>query len=184
MHRHVNKEDKYEAISFKEFIRRVLRERKPIEELESAISTYRSTLERLRTDINEFVEKELKNLTDIVNKVTEVPEELSANIKKLQNQQYAGLKGLEMDFLWKNSGDSQEIHRMQVETADFIKIKEEELKAISEHFENLNKMEIDKIEDVAESPKNTIDATKPPPNKAKSPSPSPAPAPAKPATKK
>jgi BRCT domain type II-containing protein len=72
---------------------------------------------------------------------------------------------------------------MQVETADFIKIKEEELKAISEHFENLNKMEIDKIEDVTESPKNTIDATKPPQTKAKSPSPSPAPAPAKPTKK-
>ena len=48
---------------------------------------------------------------------------------------------------------------MQHETADFIKIKEEELKAISEHFENLNKMDIDRIEETIQtnSQKNTID---------------------------
>jgi len=52
VHRHENKADKYIAISFKEFIRRVLKEKKPIEELEGAVSTYRETLERLREDIN------------------------------------------------------------------------------------------------------------------------------------
>lgn len=35
---------------------------------------------------------------------------------------------------------------MQAEMADFIRIKDEELKAISEHFENLNKMQLDKID--------------------------------------
>jgi hypothetical protein len=33
MHRHTNKADKLEAIGFKEFVRRVLKEKKPIEEL-------------------------------------------------------------------------------------------------------------------------------------------------------
>lgn len=40
------------AISFKEFIRRVLKEKKPIQELEVAVNTYKDTLERLRSDIN------------------------------------------------------------------------------------------------------------------------------------
>jgi hypothetical protein len=40
----------------------VLKEKKPIEELESAVCTYRDTLERLRKDINLFVERELKSL--------------------------------------------------------------------------------------------------------------------------
>ena len=35
---------------------------------------------------------------------------------------------------------------MQAEMADFIRIKDEELKAISEHFENLNKLELDKFD--------------------------------------
>ena len=41
---------------------------------------------------------------------------------------------------------------MQAEMADIRRIKDEELKAISEHFENLNKMELDKID--AEEDKN------------------------------
>jgi hypothetical protein len=44
VHRHEDKAEKYVAISFKEFIRRVLKEKKPIEELESSVNTYRQTL--------------------------------------------------------------------------------------------------------------------------------------------
>lgn len=39
-----------------------------------------------------------------------------------------------MDYLWHNCGDSAESLKMQTEMADFIRIKDEELKAISEHF--------------------------------------------------
>lgn len=105
-HRHQNKEDKFEAISFKEFIRRVLKQRKPIEQLENATNTYKQTLERLRTDINEFVEKELNSLNEIIKKTTEVPEDLLPIVKKLRDQKYAGLLGKEMDFLWKNCGET------------------------------------------------------------------------------
>jgi hypothetical protein len=35
----------------------VLKEKKPLEELSTAVNTYRDTLERLRSDINEFVER-------------------------------------------------------------------------------------------------------------------------------
>jgi hypothetical protein len=61
-----------------------------------------------------------------------------------------------MDYLWKNCGESQESLQLQHETSDFIRIKEEELKAISEHFENLNKMDIDKM-DGSNSQKNAIE---------------------------
>lgn len=57
--------------------------------------------------------------------------------------------GKEMDYLWKNCTDTAESLKMQAEMADFIRIKDEELKAISEHFENLNKMEIEKEEPVS-----------------------------------
>jgi hypothetical protein len=57
--------------------------------------------------------------------VSELPPDLAENIKKLKEQHYMGLKGKEMDYLWKNSGDAQEIHKMQVETADYIRVKEE-----------------------------------------------------------
>ncbi len=57
IHRHGNHLEKFLAISFKEFIRRVLKERKPSQELEQAVNTYKDTLERLRSDINEFVER-------------------------------------------------------------------------------------------------------------------------------
>ena len=50
-----------------------------------------------------------------------------------------------MDYLWKNCGETNNTVQIQQETAEFIRIKEEELKAISEHFQNLNKMEINKI---------------------------------------
>lgn len=122
------------AISFKEFIRRVLKERKPIQELEVAVNTYKDTLERLRSDINEFVEREMKNLNDIINRASEVSEDILPLVKKLREEKYVGLQGKEMDYLWRNSGDSAEVQKMQAEMADFIRIKDEELKAISEHF--------------------------------------------------
>ena len=64
--------------------------------------------------------------------------------------------GREMDFLWRNSGESAQSLKMQAEMADFIRIKDEELKAISEHFENLNKMELDKIDPDDEKNKKGI----------------------------
>jgi hypothetical protein len=51
-----------------------------------------------------------------------------------------------MDYLWHNCGETAESLKMQAEMADFIRIKDEELKAISEHFENLNKMELEKAD--------------------------------------
>ncbi len=69
-----------------------------------------------------------------------------------------------MDFLWQNCGDTQENQKMQAQTADFLRIKDEELKAISEHFENLNKLNFDKAES---DPKDSNN-----PSKRQSPSPS------------
>jgi Asp-tRNA(Asn)/Glu-tRNA(Gln) amidotransferase C subunit len=137
------------AISFKEFVRRILRDRKPTEEFSSAVDTYRDTLQRLRTDINEFVERELSNLTQMMDRASEVAEDLLPLVKKLREEKYAGLMGKEMDHLWRNCADTTETLKMQAEMADFIRIKDEELKAISEHFENLNKMEVDKEEPTA-----------------------------------
>lgn len=56
-----------------------------------------------------------------------------------------------MDYLWKNCGETNNTLQIQQETAEFIRIKEEELKAISEHFQNLNKMEINKIEETIQN---------------------------------
>jgi FKBP-type peptidyl-prolyl cis-trans isomerase (trigger factor) len=72
------------AISFKEFIRRVLKEKKPTEEFASAVNNYRDTLERLKADINEFVERELKNLTEMMDGASEVSEDLLPLVKKLR----------------------------------------------------------------------------------------------------
>lgn len=68
-----------------------------------------------------------------------------------------------MDFLWQKCGETQENQKIQAQTADFLRIKDEELKAISEHFENLNKLNFDKAED----PKDSNN-----PSKSQSPSPS------------
>jgi hypothetical protein len=63
-----------------------------------------------------------------------VQEDLLPLVKKLREEKYAGLQGKEMDYLWRNCGNSADSEKMQSEMADFIRIKEEELKAISEHF--------------------------------------------------
>lgn len=86
----------------------------------------------------------MKNLNDIIGRASEVSEDILPLVKKLREEKYAGLQGKEMDYLWRNSGESAEVQKMQAEMADFIRIKDEELKAISEHFENLNKMELEK----------------------------------------
>jgi hypothetical protein len=141
----------------------VLRERKPTEEFSSAVDTYRDTLERLRTDINEFVERELKNLTQMMERASDVSEDLLPLVKKLREEKYAGLMGKEMDHLWRNCADTAEALKMQAEMADFIRIKDEELKAISEHFENLNKMEIEKEEPTAKKDPGKNGKQTPPP---------------------
>jgi hypothetical protein len=55
----------------------------------------------------------LKSLDDILKRVSEVPEDLYPTVKKLKEEQYAGLTGKEMDYLWKNCGESQESIKIQ-----------------------------------------------------------------------
>lgn len=76
----------------------------------------------------------MKNLNDIISRASEVSEDILPLVKKLREEKYVGLQGKEMDYLWRNSGESAEVQKMQAEMADFIRIKDEELKAISEHF--------------------------------------------------
>ncbi len=52
----------------------------------------------------------------------------------MKGSQYEGLTGVQMDQLWRNCAEDPEKVQSQEETAEFIKIKEEEVKGISEHF--------------------------------------------------
>ena len=51
-----------------------------------------------------------------------------------------------LDQLWTNSAEDPAKKKTEEETADFIKIKEEEVKGISEHFEHLNKLGPDNVQ--------------------------------------
>jgi hypothetical protein len=50
------------SVSYKEFTKRVLKERKPIDSLGDSIQSYKEVLEKLKEDVNEFIEKELATL--------------------------------------------------------------------------------------------------------------------------
>jgi hypothetical protein len=50
-------EDKLTSISFKEFTKRVCKERKPIDKLGKSMESYRIILEKLKQDVNQFIEK-------------------------------------------------------------------------------------------------------------------------------
>ena len=70
----------------------------------------------------------------MMERASEVSEDLLPLVQRLREEKYGGMMGKEMDYLWHNCGESAESLKMQAEMADFIRIKEEELKAISEHF--------------------------------------------------
>ena len=42
----------------------------------------------------------------MMDRASEVSEDLLPLVKKLREEKYAGLMGREMDFLWRNSGES------------------------------------------------------------------------------
>ena len=65
MHHHGNK---LQSVSFKEFTKRVLKEKKMSEELEQAVSSYRDCLIKLQKDIEEFVRVELAELDEMKKK--------------------------------------------------------------------------------------------------------------------
>jgi peroxiredoxin family protein len=97
----------------------------------------------LKEDVNLFIEKEMGQLEEISSKAEEIPEDDAEIIMMLKKQEYEGLNGAIMDTLWSNCADDPGKIQAQEETADFIKIKEEEVKGISEHFEHLNQMDYD-----------------------------------------
>ena len=131
VHQHKDHQDKLETMGFKQFLKRVLKPREPSEALLKATTTYRETLERLKRDVNEFVEKELASLEQMMDEASTLPMEVQPILLRLQRQEYSGLLGKEMDFLWSNCGQSKESIQAQADSAEFIAIKEEELKAIS-----------------------------------------------------
>lgn len=140
-------QDKLISVSYKEFTKRVLKERKPIDSLGEAMESYKAVLEKLKEDVSQFIEKELAQLDEITKKAEEIPPEDQQLIGKLKNHQYQGLTGVTMDQLWKSCAEDPERIQEQQETAEFIKIKEEEVKGISEHFEHLNKLDFASAEE-------------------------------------
>lgn len=98
------------------------------------MTSYREVLEKLKQDVNQFIEKEIVQLDQIEQKTQEIPEEDQQLIMKLKGGQYEGLTGIEMDQLWKSCAEDPEKVQSQEQTAEFIKIKEEEVKGISQHF--------------------------------------------------
>ena len=59
-----------------------------------------------------------------------------------------------LDALWTNCAEDPDKIGSQQQACEFIKIKEEEVRGISEHFEHLNKREIDGVpDDDEENPK-------------------------------
>ena len=105
------------------------------------MESYRATLEKLKNDVNQFIEKQLAQLDSINQKAAAIPSKDEELINRLKNLQYEGLTGKEMDRLWTTTADDPEKIQGQEETADFIKIKEDEVKGISEHFQHLNQMD-------------------------------------------
>jgi hypothetical protein len=98
------------------------------------MASYREVLDKLKQDVNQFIDKELAQLDFIEAKTQEIPEEDKELVEKLKGSQYEGLTGVQMDQLWRNCAEDPEKVQSQEETAEFIKIKEEEVKGISEHF--------------------------------------------------
>lgn len=57
-----------------------------------------------------------------------------------------------MDQLWKNCAQDPDKVQAQEETAEFIKIKEEEVKGISEHFQHLNHLDYNNVDEEQQEP--------------------------------
>jgi hypothetical protein len=53
---------------------------------------------------------------------------------RLRNHHFEGFKGHQLDQLWTASMNIKELEQEQRDTAEFISIKEDEVKGISEHF--------------------------------------------------
>ena len=87
------------------------------------MESYRAVLEKLKNDVNQFIEKQLAQLDSITYKATVIPSEDQELINKLKNIQYDGLTGKLMDRLWSTCADDPEKIQGQEQTADFIKIK-------------------------------------------------------------
>lgn len=62
---HQHDDDRLVSVSYKEFTKRVLRERKPVDALSDAMSSYRDVLEKLKENVTEFIEKELATLEEM-----------------------------------------------------------------------------------------------------------------------
>lgn len=105
---HQHDDDRLISVSYKEFTKRVLRERKPTDKLAEAISSYRDILEKLKENVSEFIEKELNSLEEIENNCAEIDPEDEELIKKLKSQQYKEFTGAILDALWKNCTEDPE----------------------------------------------------------------------------
>ena len=110
MHTH---EDKPTSISFKEFTKRVLKQPKPIEQLSQAMSSYKQILQKLKMDVNQFVQKQLEQLEQIQKNVCYVPEEDQVLIGRLKFTQYEGFNGKIMDHLWTSVMETTEKKQTQ-----------------------------------------------------------------------
>lgn len=60
----------------------------------------------------------------MMERASDVSEELLPLVQKLREEKYTGLLGKEMDYLWRNCADTTESMKMQAEMADFIRIKD------------------------------------------------------------
>ena len=97
-------------------------------------------------DVNQFVQKQLEQLEEIQKNVCYVPEEDQVLIGRLKFTQYEGFNGKIMDHLWTSVMETTEKKQTQEETAEFIRVKEDEVKGISEHFYSLNHMDFTSLQ--------------------------------------
>ena len=72
------------------------------------MGSYRAVLEKLKNDVNQFIEKQLAQLDSIIQKATIIPSEDQEIINKLKSMKYDGLTGKLMDRLWSTCADDPE----------------------------------------------------------------------------
>jgi hypothetical protein len=89
----------------------------------------------------------LSSLEEIESKSAEIEPEDEELIQKLKSQQFKEFTGSMMDQLWKNCAEDPAKKKEEEEKGEFMKIKEEEVKGISEHFEHLNKLGLDNVQE-------------------------------------
>ena len=72
------------------------------------MGSYRAVLEKLKNDVNQFIEKQLAQLDSIIQKATIIPSEDQEIVNKLKSMTYDGLTGKLMDRLWSTCADDPE----------------------------------------------------------------------------